>query len=737
MINTVPFYTFDTETRSLFGKIFRWRAYDGMNLVGGYTGDEAVSYLMSLPEGSHIYIHNLEFDLGKLLKSGILIDLEQSRVINRAFAVATLKTGQVLHCSWHIMRSSLKSLSKSFQLGDQGKKDLEEVLVGYVDAKGRRYEKRDKKGKTVGDLDAFFRHIPADDPLLNEYLDYDVISLHSILSQVIEFSGLDLDFYKIVTTPQLSMQIFKKNFKDDYARLTTKNYHNEQQEYFFRDAYIGAHTEVFVPELKPINEDCPSGYHYDVNSLYPYVMENFEYPMGWFTEVEGPEAMARWNMIQKKPDKYKAAIVACTVEVPKKEKYPCLPVKVEGKLIFPVGKVTGTWTLPEIRYALSRGAKMVTVTHIAYWKETADYFRQFIGWAKAGKLTSKGGKRQLYKDIMNSFYGKLGMNLIRENYLPDTPENRECFIKEAGIHDYFIEDVGNFLEGWVKVKKFTVPYVQPHIAAYVTAYARIELMRALHRETDMGNTIYYCDTDSLVLEYPMEEEFIHESEFGKWKEENEIAHGIFLEPKLYAEKPYLPDVPETIKGKGIPRKVLDSMDFSFYEKSLEKIKNGAEEIKIFEGELRRRKIISAWKAGKDLDEEVPDAKKINFRLRQKRNMDWNGNDSKPWDFQMFLEEQFSKEQRTVEYLLRQEERDSWLSAHNGAPSLAWVIKKMGGIKSSDRKEWTDIPAFLSRKNGLAMDEFVDHSELHTYGFIFHSMNEFYEAVKNWRKFACP
>lgn len=739
----IPFITFDTETRGLFGKIFLWKAYDGETVTKGYSGDEASAYLMGLPEGTHIYIHNLEFDLGKLLKSGILLDLQQSRVINRAFAVATLKTGQVLHCSWHIMRSSLKSLSKSFALGGKGKMDLEEALIGYTDAKGRRYEKKDRRGKIVADLDSFFRHIPADDPLVDEYSDYDVISLHNIISQVIEFSGLDLDFYKIATTPQLSMQIFKKNFKSDYDRLTKENHHNERQEYFFRDAYIGAHTEVYRPELKPINEDCPCGYHYDVNSLYPYVMENFQYPIGFFTDVEGPEAIARWNMIQRKPDKYKAAIVACTIEIPKKEKYPCLPVKIEGKLIFPIGKITGTWTLPEIRYALSRGAKMISVSRIAYWKETADYFREFITWAKEGKLNSKGGKRQLFKDIMNSFYGKLGMNLIRENYLPDTPENRAKFLKEAGIHDYWIEDVGNFLEGWVKVNKFTVPYVQPHIAAYVTAYARIELMKALHRETDMGNSVYYCDTDSLVLEYPMEEEYIHESEFGKWEEENQLAHGIFLEPKLYAEKPYYvfdPEVEppkETIKGKGIPRNVLDTMDFSFYEKALEKIRNGAEEIKIFEGELRRRKIISSWKASKDLDEAVVDSKNINFRLRQKRDMDWVGNDSKPWDYKLFLEEQISKERKLLEMSQKHEERDSWISAHNGAPSLAWVIKKMGGIKSSSRQMWEDIPAFLTRKNGIGLDEFAGHSELSEFGFYFSDTAEFYEAVKNWRKYSCP
>lgn len=734
----IPFITFDTETRGLFGKIFRWRAYDGQSLFSGYSADQAVVYLMGLPEQTHVYIHNLEFDLSKLLKSGILLDLDNSRIINRAFAVAALQTGQVLHCSWHIMRSSLKSLSKSFDLGDRSKMDLEDALVGYEDEKGRTYETfNQKKGKIVGDLEKFFKHCLPDDPLLNQYLDNDVISLHDILTQVIEFSGLEEKFYHIVTTPQLSMNIFKKNFKDDYDRLTKLNHHSDMQEYFFREAYIGAHTEMFIPEMMSSSRDEPAGLHYDVNSLYPYVMENFEYPIGRFNDIEGPEALARWNMILKKHDKYPAAIVACTILVPKKEKYPPLPVRVEGKLIFPTGKVTGVWTLPEINYALSRGAKMLSVSRIVYWKETADYFARFISWAKNGKLTSKGGKRQLYKDMMNSFYGKLGMNLIRENYLADTEANRQTMIPEAGINDYFVENVGNFLEGWTKIKKYSVPYVQPHIAAYVTAYARLELIKAIHREESKGNPTYYCDTDSMVVKYPIDEAFVDDGEFGKWKEENVIAHAIFLEPKLYAEKPFFEDMPETIKGKGIPRHVLDGMDFTFYADALQRIKDGAEEIKIFEGELRRRKIISSWKNGKDTDAPMVDGKIINFRLRQKRDIDWAKNDSKPWDYELFEQEMMAKQEKEEERIFKNERRDAWLAAHNGAPSLWWAIRRIGGIKSSEKQYHPEIPLFMLRKNGWTLDIFPTHSELMMYGFYFETMEQFIDAVKNWKKYVCP
>ena len=102
-------YTFDTETRGLFGKIFRWAAYDGQSITRGYTGTEAVVWLMGLSEEDHVYIHNLEFDLSKLLQEGLLVDLDHSKIINRSFAVAEVIGGPTLHCSWHIMRASLDS----------------------------------------------------------------------------------------------------------------------------------------------------------------------------------------------------------------------------------------------------------------------------------------------------------------------------------------------------------------------------------------------------------------------------------------------------------------------------------------------------------------------------------------------------------------------------------------------------------------------------------------------------
>ena len=695
-------YTFDTETRGLFRDIFAWRAYDGDRLISGTSGVDAVKWLMSLSPDDHVYIHNLDFDLSKLLKSFLFIDLDDCTIINRKFARARVIGGPMLHCSWHIMRTSLASLSKSFDLGIEGKKDLEAVLPEH----GWK------------DKNDFFMHVKAEDPLLAEYLDYDVISLYRIIEQVKEYSGLGEKFFKIVTTPQLSMKVFQTEFKEDYKALTGQVLPHDYDD-FARDAYMGADTQMFRPHM------VKKGYHYDINSLYPYVMEKYEYPYGAVRYEEGEMAQSIYGMCQAHPDRYPAYIVEATVKIPKSEQYPPLPVHLAEKLLFPVGEVTGFWTKPELEYAISRGTKVIKIHQILMWRRTHDYFSRFIGWAKKGKLESSGGKRQFYKDVMNSFYGKLGMSLIRQSYLKASAENRCRMIAELPIYEYESEYAGKFLEGWISIEPYKAAYVQPHIAAYVTAYARLELIKQIHHEQDRGNSVYYCDTDSMVVEKPLETEYVHDSEFGKWKLEAYIKEGIFLAPKLYAE--LHPDESPTLKAKGVPKNAREAKGFSWYQDALESLKAGQTKLTFYTGGKRRMKIISAMKRGDDLDSQMPDEKTFYFSRRQKRNVDWIGNQSWPWDAKIFYDEMAEHQENQERAAVRSEYRKVWMAEHNGAPSLWWAVKKLGGVKKSVRYR---VPRWMYRCEGKYLDEMLD--DLKEWNFIFEDSNELCDALNDWK-----
>ena len=696
-------YTFDTETRGLFREIFAWRAYDGANLVGGRTGLEAVKWLENLTSDDHVYIHNLDFDLAKLIKSGLFIDLDECVIIARRFASARVIDGPMLHCSWHIMRSSLASLSKSFELGSEGKKDLEERLAEYG----------------FKDKNDFFMHVKHDHPLLSEYLDYDVISLYKILAQVMEFSELGDKFFKIVSTPQLAMKVFQRNFKNDYKALIAQKIPTFTDD-FIRSAYIGADTQMFRPHM------IKRGFHYDINSLYPYVMETYEYPYGVPRYEEEEKAEDVFALCLKHPERYAAYIVEATVKMPKTEAYPCLPVHLDGKLMFPVGEFSGFWTKPELEYAISRGVKVLEIHRIMMWRHTKDYFSRFIAWAKAGKIESKGGKRQFYKDVMNSFYGKLGMSLIRLSYRKATDYNRELFIQDLPIYDYESEYAGSFFEGWIQIDPFKAPYVQPQIAAYVTAYARLELIRQIHAEVARGNIVYYCDTDSMAVEKALDDSIVDDTEFGKWKLESYIEEGIFLAPKLYAE--LHPEDKPTLKAKGVPKAFRDEQGFGWYLDTLNGLIDGEKRFRFYSGGKRRMKIISAMKQEKDLDREVPDEKVFNFSSRQKRDVNWAKNISRPWDAKVFYDEIQEYEEAKNAQGKRSEYKEVWMREHNGAPSLWWAVKKLGGVKKSSRYS---VPRWMYRNKGITLDIMLD--DLKSWGFYFETADDLAIALNDWQK----
>jgi hypothetical protein len=82
------------------------------------------------------------------------------------------------------------------------------------------------------------------------------------------------------------------------------------------------------------------------------------------------------------------------------------------------------------------------------------------------------------------------------------------------------------------------------IASAITAYARVELAKLM---LDPRNPVFYHDTDSIIVQKPLNPEVVGE-ELGQMKLEYTIKEGIFAGPKLYAVIKGNNNV--TIKAKG-------------------------------------------------------------------------------------------------------------------------------------------------------------------------------------------
>src|ERR1035437_2926749 len=114
-------------------------------------------------------------------------------------------------------------------------------------------------------VDDYYSHVPVDDPDYLEYLRHDVMGLYEVLSRLHRFTGLsEADFCAKLTTASLAMKLYQTWFDVEYKALSKTKW-CEEPDTSMRRAFYGGRTEVYGTHVE-------NGFHYDVNSLYPFVM---------------------------------------------------------------------------------------------------------------------------------------------------------------------------------------------------------------------------------------------------------------------------------------------------------------------------------------------------------------------------------------------------------------------------------------------------------------------------------
>lgn len=637
--------TLDTETRAMFGKVFRLGMY--VEIIDKYFVAnsfnelyEQIQYLCKEYD-LHVYVHNLDFDIAKIAPDLInksTIQFSKSVFINGT--AATIKTDiMTFHDSYKLLPSSLAKLCKDFGLDeDDSKMDMQEetIKLGYaVFNKDGSWNKKES-------MKQYFLNVSPHDPNLNLYLEKDCTSLYKVISKVLEISELEKEvFINCPTTPAMAMAIFKTQYNDDYKKATSTNYRGEVGRFiedFVRLSYYGGRTEVFKPVLE-------NGFHYDVNSLYPFVMKTCKFPIGYPVLLQGDDALRRFNIWQRRA--VGGGFIWCKVHIPEDTYIPVLPIHdLTGKLIFPTGDLQGVWTFVELREALKAGASLIEVMEVVYFKEMDYIFKNYITYFEKIKTTSTGAKRNFAKLCQNALYGKFGMKRQRMCYA-DLEEIDK--VKESKLPYRVHKNEALGLEFIEHVAEATANYIQPHIAAYVTSYARILLYRGLIQQDKKGE-VNYCDTDSIAGTVAMPDDMVHDSEYGKWKLESVIRKGIFLQPKFYSEEVYKRDKQDnfilndkgekeielTVHAKGIPKEIMETFTFQNYEEWLKEFSERKHEsIHIFKGLEARQKFIRSVKNNEDLDKQLEMRKSINLLLEQKRQINYSENWTKPHTRYMF------------------------------------------------------------------------------------------------------
>lgn len=103
------------------------------------------------------------------------------------------------------------------------------------------------------------------------------------------------------------------------------------------------------------------------------------------------------------------------------------------------------------------------------------------------------------------------------------------------------------------------------LSAAISSYSRIEINKYKYIK---NNVCLYSDTDSVILEKPLPNEYINKN-IGMMKlEYSNIIEGIFLSPKVYALKLESGEIITKIKGLNVPININDLKKLLYFDSKL-------------------------------------------------------------------------------------------------------------------------------------------------------------------------
>ena len=284
------------------------------------------------------------------------------------------------------------------------------------------------------------------------------------------------------------------------------------------NGYYSGRCQVFKPSAS-------SGKHWDITAAYPYSLSVARLPTGRPSEHGFRGASSAL-------DRGQPGIYSCTINVPECH-VPPLPYRWRSGLAFPVGYVSGCWTLPEIEHAVSLGCSIEDVQWCVVWPRTENIFGDWISGISNLRVTL--GKESAFgpwlRLFANSLTGKLAENPSRR-FVRLHPPLKD--IKICRCMDKCICEPYRQLDTWGEL--WTVPYYRQassgHVqwAAYVTSLSRIDLGHGM-RAT--GTSLVYTDTDSVWSESSSAPGNVGDAP-GQWQLKGGWSDWQCAAPKCYA-----------------------------------------------------------------------------------------------------------------------------------------------------------------------------------------------------------
>ena len=375
-------------------------------------------------------------------------------------------------------------------------------------------------------------HTHENSPLWEEYNGQDCIALYDVLALTHDLVENKLGGEVGITTPSTAMRLFRRKYlgRGSSPAVIPRHMHfdickNKEctgcLHTWVRKGYYGGRTEIFRMKGVALK-------YYDLNSSYPASMM-LDMPAGNKIECTDYEP-------ERYSEKY-VGFVECIVHIPPECEIPPLPFRADsGKLMFPAGSFSGTWSTEELALLNHPrvNGRILSVTKCIWYRRVTVFIDMVTELYKYRDKSLPGydsGLSTLAKLILNSLYGKFGMKEERDSIIVlHEGEMPPDGAKPAG---------GDTSHGiWYTTKVSSPSYVIPQIAAHITALARVRLWHVMCAALDAGGRLYYCDTDSVITDV----ELTTGNALGELKDEypNEPLNIEFMQPKVYVVSKELP-----------------------------------------------------------------------------------------------------------------------------------------------------------------------------------------------------
>jgi hypothetical protein len=371
------------------------------------------------------------------------------------------------------------------------------------------------------------------DMLLNQFIEYSKRDSLCLLKALLEAQDIyirehNIDLSSIWSSSTLAMKIFRQRFlKTVIPTLTNK------LDKLIRLAYIGGSTDYYLKYGENLK-------HYDVNSLYPKAMCN-PMPIKFLGAKQGVDCRLE--------DIF--GFVEARITTPNNLEVPLLPFKLNNETIHPLGSWIGLYFSEELKEVVKHGYKVELIMVYEFSKE--NIFNDYIEYFYNIKKNSKGALRYIAKMLLNQLYGYFGR---RKTLIETKNVYNKDLIQYYGKYTIFSEiqindnittvlmssnldyDLINEIQGETNLDfKNVIKSVKSHvgIAAAVTSYARIEMIKFKVALMKLDIKLFYTDTDSIFIDSELPIHLIG-NDLGQMKDELDggyIKKAYFLGIKKY------------------------------------------------------------------------------------------------------------------------------------------------------------------------------------------------------------